>query len=107
MIRFFEDLIPRRWTSTDGREPTPPKLPRRPANPGDPARPPGSGPWMVALAMLFVTALLFTLPFASGSGTQVDYSFFRSQLQEGESGNVKLVTFVEGTNKLTGEWKEP
>lgn len=62
---------------------------------------------MVVLAMLFVTALLFTLPFASGGGKQVEYSFFRSQLESGESGNVKSVTFIEGTNKLTGEWKEP
>jgi cell division protease FtsH len=62
---------------------------------------------MVVLAMLFVTALLFTLPFASGGGSQVDYSFFRSQLESDDTGNVKSVTFIEGTNKLTGEWKDP
>ena len=89
--------------STDGREPAPPKPPsrsgRRPGSPGDPARPATSGPWMVVLAMLFVTALLFTLPFATGGGSQVDYSFFRSQLDRefdsGEKGNVKSVKFIE------------
>ena len=57
--------------------------------------------------MLFVTALLFTLPFASGSGSQVDYSFFRNQLESGDEGNVKSVAFIEGSNKIAGEWKEP
>src|SRR5580765_5405175 len=112
MSRFSKKVIPSDWKSSGGSEPAPPKPPpsrsgRRSGSTGDPGRPTASGPWMVVLAMLFVTALLFTLPFASGGGKQVEYSFFRNQLESGDAGNVKSVTFIEGTNKLTGEWKEP
>ena len=55
--------------------------------------------------MVVVVALLFTLQFASGSGSQVRYSFFRDQLESGTEGNVKTVVFLE--DKLIGEWKEP
>ena len=33
------------------------------------------------IAMVVVVALLFTLQFATGSGSQVRYSFFRNQLE--------------------------
>lgn len=95
------------WMSSGGHEPAPPKPPRRHGSAGDPARPASSGPWMVVLALLLVTGLLFTLPFAGGGGSQVDYSFFRSQLDAGDAGNIKSVVFIEGSNKITGEWKEP
>ncbi len=92
------------WFSSDGREPSPPKMPRRPGA-ADPNRPTPSGPWMLVIAMIVVVALLFTLQYASGSGSTVGYSFFRSQLEQGEKGNVKSVEFVD--DKLIGEWKDP
>jgi cell division protease FtsH len=93
------------WFSSDGPEPAPLKGPKRPGSGSDPARPAPSGPWMLVVAMVVVVALLFTLQFASGSGSQVRYSFFRDQLESGTEGNVKSVVFLE--DKLIGEWKDP
>src|SRR5579863_8496790 len=104
MSRFFTfDMTT--WYSTDGREPAPPKPAKRPGSGADPNRPTPSGPWMLVIAMIVVGALILTLQYASGSGSTVGYSFFRSQLEQGEEGNVKSVEFVD--DKIIGEWKEP
>ncbi|MBS0261903.1 MAG: ATP-dependent zinc metalloprotease FtsH [Planctomycetes bacterium] len=88
------------------QEPAPGKSPRRPGTPRDPSRPPPGGPWLVGVAIAFVVSMLFWLPYFAGGGSLVEYSFFRSQLLAGETGNVKSVLFIEGSNRLTGEWKE-
>ena len=93
------------WFASDGQEPAPPKSVKRPGGANDPARPAPSGPWMLVIAMVVVVALLFTLQFAAGSGSQVRYSFFRNQLESGDEGNVKTVIFAD--DKILGEWKEP
>ncbi len=92
------------WHSTDGRGPDVPKPPRRPGA-GDPSRPGPGGHWLLIIAMIVVAALLLGLPFARSSGSQVDYSFFRSQLETGEEGNVESVVFSE--SRLSGEWRDP
>src|SRR5258708_33206487 len=101
MSRFF-NFDSTTWFSSDGREPAPLKAPKRPGSGTDPTRPAPSGPWMLVIAMVVVVALLFTLQFASGSGSQVGYSFFRNQLESGEEGNVKTVVFID--DKIIGEW---
>lgn len=65
-----------------------------------------SGLWFVlvigaALAMF----AMFANPLIGSSGTRVDYSFFRSQLEMPPNGNVKDVLF--NTDTLSGEWKVP
>jgi cell division protease FtsH len=60
---------------------------------------------MLVIAMIVVAALVFTLQYASGSGSTVGYSFFRSQLESGADGNVKSVEFID--DKIIGEWKDP
>lgn len=104
MSRFFKIALTT-WFSSDGRDGAPLKSLKRPGGGSDPARPAPSGPWMLVIAMVVVVALLFTLQFASGSGSQVRYSFFRNQLEAGDEGNVKTVIFID--DKLIGEWKEP
>src|SRR5262249_5338206 len=68
-------------------------------------RPGSGGHWLLILAMMVVAALLVGLPFARGSASLVDYSFFRSQLETGEEGNVESLVWSE--NRLSGEWKDP
>src|SRR5436190_3909105 len=104
MTRFFTFDM-RTWFSSDGRDPAPLKSPKRSGGGTDPTRPAPSGPWMLVIAMVVVVALLFTLQYASGSGSQVGYSFFRGQLEAGDEGNVKSVVFID--DKIIGEWKEP
>lgn len=104
MNRFFE-ILPVSWFSTDGREPSPVRPPRRPGAAGDSGRPAPSGPWLFLFLMMVVAALIFGLQFAGSSGSEVPYSFFRSQLQSGDEGNVKSVIFTDG--KIIGEWKDP
>src|SRR5579872_2284872 len=103
MSRFFNFPLTT-WFESDGRDPAPLKGLKRPGG-SDPARPAPSGPWMLVVAMIVVVALLFTLQYASGGGSQVGYSFFRSQLESGDTGNVKSVVFID--DKIVGEWKEP
>lgn len=82
--------------------------------PHDVQRPPGATPPRPAFPGLWFLLLvggtvalfaLFVMPFTGGSGSRVDYSFFRSQLEQGPDGNVKEVMFSGET--LTGQWKEP
>ncbi|MBI3860407.1 MAG: ATP-dependent zinc metalloprotease FtsH [Planctomycetia bacterium] len=62
---------------------------------------------MLVLGMLLAVGLIFVLPYVGSGGSKVDYSFFRSQLESGDEGNIKSVVFFEGNNKISGEWKEP
>jgi cell division protease FtsH len=104
MSRFFNFALTT-WFASEGGDPAPFKGLKRAGGGTDPSRAAPSGPWMLVVAMVVVVALLFTLQFAAGSGSQVKYSFFRSQLESGKDGNVKSVVFIE--DKISGEWKQP
>jgi cell division protease FtsH len=104
MIKIFSLQFPI-WFSTDDGEPAPPKPARRPGRPGEQGRPASSGQWLLVIAMAIAATLVVSLMFSSSGGAHVDYSFFRSQLEAGPSGNVAMVQFRD--DKIIGEWKDP
>lgn len=73
---------------------------------GAPPRPMFSGFWFVLVVGAVVAMFaMFANPLIGSSGSRVDYSFFRSQLELPPNGNVKEVLF--NTDTLAGEWKVP
>src|SRR5438874_2446437 len=77
----------------------------RPAG-GGPPRSAYSPAWIVLFLFLALALYLsFGTSLTGGSGARVDYSFFRSQLEQKPNGNVKEVTF--NGDGLTGVWKTP
>ena len=86
----------------DGQAPGPPTPPRRPTRrPRGDEEPPRqySTVWIVALLGLAIIGVIFWQNSPGNTGTRVDYSFFRAQL---EAGNVKEVRSFGDV--LTGKW---
>src|SRR5262245_21897442 len=104
MNRSFRIALPV-WYSSDGREPSPARGPRRSGAGGDSPRPVPNATWLLVFAIMAAVALVFGLQFASGGGAQVDYSFFRDQLESGASGNIESIIFRD--DKISGAWKDP
>jgi len=80
-----------------------PRPPRRPGN--EQPRPTPSGPWLLIFSIAMVLIVVFWMQNLGGPASRVSYSFFRAQLLQGETGNVKEVVFSGDT--ITGEWKTP
>lgn len=88
-------------SSENGRnKPPPAPPPRKPTQPDEePKRSRFGGPWLLLLAVLFIV-LLFMFTGPGNTGSRVDYSFFREQL---EQDNIKKVQIFDGI--ITGKWK--
>lgn len=89
----------------NGRDP---ERERRPAargkdDEGEQKRPPPSGPWLLLLLVLMLIGAVVFMQ-SPGTGSRVDYSFFREQLDEGDEGNVAEVEFVG--EMIIGKWRK-
>lgn len=94
------------WFSSAGPDGdgAPQRSVKRPAAP-NPGRNAPAGPWLFGLILIVLVVLGFWLPFARSGGARVEYSFFKSQLQQSENGNVR--NLLIGNELITGEWIDP
>ena len=111
MNRIFAAIVPSNWTANrppsadpSGSQPNQPA--RRRGGAGDAPRPPVGSSWFVILILIVTVILALSISFTGGT-SQIDYSFFKAQLEEGELGNVKSVKFTEDSRRITGEWRKP
>ena len=104
MNEFLRFAIPI-WRSSDGREPSPARGPRRSGGGADSSRPVPNATWLLIIGIALALVLIFGLQFAGSGAAPVEYSFFRSQLESGDRGNVKSIIFRD--ERIIGEWKDP
>src|ERR1700690_462266 len=90
-------------TPVNQPNPTPPRrpLPRRERRFDEPPRSMSAAPWLLLLGLVTVALLWFSFKGPGDTGTRVNYSFFRKQVDEG---NVKSVKFYGEI--LSGKWKK-
>ena len=86
------------------RSSPPPDKPKRsskgPSGGDDKPRSPLAGPWLIVILILGILLIWMWRSSPTNSGSTVEYSFFRSQLAEGNVKEVRIYGDI-----LTGEWK--